>query len=73
MHVVNDVRLVLGTRLDVSEDSDLDVDPEHPDHTLHVLYHELGMILSEIVDALMNALDDDPDRGPVDDDPDIQL
>ncbi len=68
MHVVNDVRLVLGTRLDVSEDGHDDVEPDHPDHTLYVLYHELGMILSEIVDGLMSALEQQSDGDEPDDD-----
>ncbi len=60
MHVVNDVRLVLGTRLDVSED-DHGVDPDDPDFGLHALYHELGMILAEIVDGLTDALPEPTD------------
>lgn len=73
MHVVNDVRLVLGTRLDVSED-DHDVDPDDPAFLLHALYHQLGFVLSEIVDAMVATLpdgsdDDLPEPGP----PDIQL
>ena len=48
---LNDLRLVLGTRLDVSED-DLDVDPDDPEAPAHAVYHYLGMLLSEVVDAL---------------------
>jgi hypothetical protein len=48
---LNDLRLVLGTRLDVTED-DLDVDPEAPDAAAHAVYHYLGGLLSEVVDAL---------------------
>ena len=48
---LNDLRLVLGTRLDVSED-DHDVDPDDPDAPAHAVYHYLGMLLSEAVDAL---------------------
>ncbi len=64
MGIVNDLRLVLGTRLDVSEE-DHDVDPEADDADLHLLYHQLGYLLSEIVDALTGALppptvEDDP-------------
>ena len=55
MGIVNDLRLVIGTRLDVSEE-DHDIDPDHPDATLHLLYHQLGYLLSEIVDALTGAL-----------------
>ncbi len=58
MHVVNDVRLVLGTRLDVGEDSH-EVDEDHPDADLHELYHLLAAVLSEIIDGLSSALDDE--------------
>ncbi len=58
MHVVNDVRLVLGTVLDVSEDSD-GVELDHPQADLHELYHVLGAVLAEIVDGLSEGLPDD--------------
>jgi hypothetical protein len=48
---LNDLRLVLGTKLDVSED-DLDIDPDDPDAPAHAVYHYLGMLLGEAVDAL---------------------
>jgi hypothetical protein len=48
---LNDLRLVLGTRLDVSED-DHEVDPDDPEAPAHAVYHYLGMLLSEAVDAL---------------------
>ncbi len=48
---LNDLRLVLGTRLDVSED-DREVDPADPDAAAHAVYHYLGMLLGEAVDAL---------------------
>ncbi len=52
---LNDLRLVLGTRLDVSED-DLDVDPADPEAAAHAVYHYLGMLLGEVVDALAGDL-----------------
>jgi hypothetical protein len=52
---LNDLRLVLGTRLDVSED-DHDVDPDDPDAAAHAVYHYLGMLLGEVVDALEEDL-----------------
>ena len=52
---LNDLRLVLGTRLDVSED-DLDVDPDDPDAPAHAVYHYLGLLVSEAVDALERDL-----------------
>jgi len=57
MGAVNDTRLVLGTRLDVSED-DSDLDPEDPDLDAHILYHQLGMILHHMVEAMSSALPD---------------
>jgi hypothetical protein len=56
MAAVNDLRLVLGTRLDVSED-DEPVDPSDPEAPLHGAYHWLGWLLSEVVDALAAGLD----------------
>lgn len=48
---LNDVRLVLGTRLDVSEDQD-GLDEDDPDAPALAVYGYLGMLLSEVVDAL---------------------
>jgi len=52
MGAVNDLRLVLGTRLDVSEDTELGEDPDDPDAALLALYAYLGYLLEQIVDAL---------------------
>ena len=52
---LNDLRLVLGTRLDVSED-DHDVDPDDPDAPAFAVYHYLGLLVSEAVDALEQDL-----------------
>jgi hypothetical protein len=52
MSAINDLRLVLGTRLDVSEDMDPMPDPDDPDAPLLVLYGYLGYLLESIVDAL---------------------
>ena len=55
--VLNDVRLVLGTLLDVSEDRDvLDVDPDAEDVTQRVVYVVLSEIVEEGVLALSGAL-----------------
>jgi hypothetical protein len=54
MGAVNDLRLVLGTRLDVSEETDLDVDPEDPDAPVYGLYVYLGVLLELLVDAVAN-------------------
>lgn len=57
MQTVNGVRLVLGTRLDVSEDDDpRELDPASPDAAGHALYHYLGVLLHDIVSALAAAL-----------------
>jgi hypothetical protein len=52
MHAVNDLRLVLGTRLDVSEDTEPEPHPDDPDGPLLVLYGYLGYLLEAIVEAL---------------------
>lgn len=65
MAVVNDVRLVLGTTLDVSEDDDL-IDPTDPDADLYLLYHQLGVLVHTMVVALTTALPEPTgdDAGP---------
>ena len=52
MGAVNDLRLVLGTRLDVSEETDLRVDPSDPDAGAYALYGYLGYLLETCVDAI---------------------
>jgi hypothetical protein len=52
MGAVNDLRLVLGTTLDVSEETDFDVDPSHPDGQALAVYHYLSFLLESIVEAL---------------------
>jgi hypothetical protein len=52
MGAVNDLRLVLGTRLDVSEETDLAPDPDDPDAGPLAVYAYLGFLLESIVDAL---------------------
>ncbi len=55
MRVVNDLRLVIGTRLDVSED-DHELDENDPDAELMQVYHLLGVVLSDIVEAMTSNL-----------------
>jgi hypothetical protein len=55
MGAVNDLRLVLGTRLDVSEE-DHDVDPDAPDAAARLVYHYLGWLLEEIVGVMAEGL-----------------
>lgn len=54
MGAVNDLRLVLGTRLDVSEDMD-EIDPADPDAPTFAVYGYLGWLLEHIVAALARA------------------
>lgn len=55
MGVLNDLRLVLGTTLDVSEDED-DIDFEDPSADARLLYHYLGQLVHGMVEALITAL-----------------
>lgn len=62
MALTNDLRLVIGTRLDVSEDHDeSDIDPESPEAHLFEIYHLLSAVLYEIVNALSGALPEGSD------------
>jgi hypothetical protein len=56
MGAVNDLRLVLGTRLDVSEETDTEVPPDHPDAAAYAIYGYLGYLLENLVEALSEAL-----------------
>lgn len=59
MRVVNSVRLVLGTQLDVSEDDDFGaLDPDDPLAGTREVYELLGVVLDIIVTAMMSTLDD---------------
>ena len=52
MAALNQVRLVLGTSLDVSEETELDVDPENPLAFSYAVYGFLGYLQEEVVTAL---------------------
>jgi hypothetical protein len=52
---LNDLRLVLGTRLDVSEDL-REVAADDPDAPAYAVYEYLGYLLSVVVDALAGGL-----------------
>jgi hypothetical protein len=52
MTALNQLRLVLGTRLDVSEDDPPLPDPDDPAAALHEVYHYLGVLLEAVLDAL---------------------
>ena len=50
---INDVRLLLGTRLDVSEEpSTPDLDPDDPHAPVLALYHYLSYLEEQLVEAL---------------------
>jgi hypothetical protein len=56
MRSLNDLRLVLGVRLGVTEDDEpLDLDPEAPDADTRYLFLALGMLLEEVVEALSDG------------------
>jgi hypothetical protein len=59
MGAVNDLRLVIGTQLDVSED-DGPIDPEADDAQHRAVYGYLTALLDEIVRALEDGLGDEP-------------
>lgn len=62
MALTNDLRLVIGTKLDVSEDeTHEDLDPNDPRTPMVQIYHVLGAVLYEIVQALSEALPDPVD------------
>jgi hypothetical protein len=51
--VINDARLALGTRLDVTEDLDLSgLDPDDPDTAPFAVYWWLGMLEERLIEAL---------------------
>jgi hypothetical protein len=52
--VLNDARLTLGTRLDVTEETyDREIDPDEPDAISHEIFRYLGYLEEWLVDALM--------------------
>jgi hypothetical protein len=56
MTAINDLRLVLGTRLDVPEDvSELDFGPDDPRAPQFTLYAYLSMVEEDIVAALLRG------------------
>jgi len=52
MGVLNDTRLVIGTKLDVSEDPTFDIADDDPDAPAYAIYAYLGWLLEQIVDVL---------------------
>lgn len=58
---INDLRLVLGTRLDVGEDF-VPVPPGDPRAPAMATYAYLSMLQEQVVQALTTALDDPPKK-----------
>jgi len=56
MSTINQVRLVLGTRLDVGENDDTEVDESDPDVQGRVVYQVLSHILEELTRARVSSL-----------------
>jgi uncharacterized protein DUF2017 len=54
LQVLNDLRLVHGTRLGVSEDDDLDIDPDDPEQIPRLVYHWLSGVQDLVVRSVMN-------------------
>jgi hypothetical protein len=55
LSVLNDLRLVLGTRLDVTEQLDWNVDPSDPRAAELAVYAYLSWLQEQMVEALMKA------------------
>lgn len=56
MQAINQARLVLGTRLDVTEDDPREHDPDHPEAPRLRVYRLLARLLGDIIDALHPSL-----------------
>jgi len=56
MKSANELRLVLGTQLDISEDEDPAYDEDHPLAATYELYRFLAAIVDDAVQALATAL-----------------
>ena len=52
MGALNDIRLVIGTKLDVSEDPSFEISDDDPDAPAYAIYAYLGWLLEQVVDAL---------------------
>ncbi|HEY3335821.1 MAG TPA: DUF2017 family protein [Candidatus Limnocylindrales bacterium] len=71
LHVLNDLRLVMGTRLDITEEREAaPFDPEAPDAAARVVYAYTGWLEGQFVDVLAAALPEAAgereDNGPSD-------
>jgi hypothetical protein len=65
MSAVNDLRLVLGTRLDVTEEMyERPIDENAPNAQQLAIYHYLGWLEEQMVGALSGSLDPAGTEGP---------
>lgn len=55
--VLNDLRLVLGTRLDVTEEMDFDLDPDDPRTPQLAVYAYLSWLQEQLVEAIAASMD----------------
>jgi hypothetical protein len=53
IQVLNDLRLALGTRLEVTEDARTELDPDTPDAELWAVYHWLTAVQDSVVGELL--------------------
>ena len=56
MNTINQCRLVLGTRLDVGEEEEREIDEDDPDVQAKVIYQVLSHILEELTHARLKGL-----------------
>lgn len=49
---INDLRLVIGTKLDVQETDGVDIDPADPEAATRAIYLYLSMLEEEVLEAL---------------------
>jgi Domain of unknown function (DUF2017) len=56
LKAVNELRLVIGTQLDVTEDEAFEVADDDPERNKKAVYLFLGYLLDDIVDALASGL-----------------
>jgi len=57
MGTINEIRLVLGTKLDVSEDDEGEIDSDDPEASSRVIYQVLTSILGSLTDARTDQLE----------------
>jgi hypothetical protein len=52
LSAINNLRLVLGTKLDVQENDQIEIDPDEPDAPVRAVYFYLSALEEEVVEAL---------------------